>query len=246
MKKNKDNVDIYRRVLKYPPVAVSRKDGPMKIKHNVNGGSVVIEAPEHVTSEDFEKLYAAMYITQNGNGKITRSDIAKTVKIQLHVSSLRAITRCNDDFYIRDALQRVAKITITYDNHADKKYIVMHILNRAELDEKTGIIDLHIDQDFYNRCIEEPLSISIDTYCSLSPTAKNLYSFLISNSASTFLEDTLIERAVIQTPYHYKAQAILKKTLDELVVKHIIKAWKRYKKNGKWHIEIDRYSPQLV
>jgi len=243
--KNKNNslLDIYRRVLKYPPVATGRKDGPMKIRHDVDRGSIVIEAPEYVTSEDLEKLYVAMHITQNGNGKITRSDIAKTVKIQLHVSSLRAITRCNDDFYIRDALQRVAKITITYDNHADKKYIVMHILNRAELDEKTGIINLYLDSDFYNRCIEEPLSINIDTYCSLSPTAKNLYSFLISNSASVFLEDTLIERAVIQTQYRYNAQKILKKTLNELMLKHVIKAWRRFKKKKQWYIEIDRYSP---
>jgi len=245
MKKNKDNslVDIYRRVLKYPPVATKRKDGPMKIQHNVNGGSVIIEAPEYVTSEDLEKLYAAMYVCRD-KGRVVQSDTTKSVRLTMHVSTIRIVTNCNDDSYIHESLKRMAKLTITYTR--DKKYIVMHLVNRAEFDPATGILDLYIDQDFYNRCIEEPLSISIDTYCSLSPTAKNLYSFLASNSANVFLEDTLIERAVIQTPYHYKAQAILKKTLDELVVKHIIKAWKRYKKNGKWHIEIDRYSPQLV
>jgi len=212
----------------------------MKIKHIVNGGSVVIEAPEYVTSEDLEKLYAAMYVCRD-KGKVVQSDTMKSVRLTMHVSTIRIVTNCNDDSYIHEALKRLAKLTITYTR--DKKYVVMHLVNRAEFDPATGILDLYIDSDFYNRCINEPLSLALDIYCTLSPTGKNLYSFLISNSADTFLEDTLIERAVIQVQYRYNAQKILKKTLNELVSKHVIKAWERYKKNGQWYVEIDRYSP---
>ncbi len=59
------NVNIYRRLLKYPPFAVSRKGGAMTINHKLkNGKEIIATAPEYVTTEDAEKLYTLCYIAQ--------------------------------------------------------------------------------------------------------------------------------------------------------------------------------------
>ena len=239
--KDDKHIDVYRRVLKYPPVAAKRRPGPMKIQHILNdAGTVMVEAPEYVTSEDLEKLYAVMYVSRI-KGEVVYYEDVKSVKVRVHISSIRNICCAHDDKYIHDALQRVTKLTISFV--FGKKYVTMHLLNRVEFDPSIGIITAYIDYDFYKRCVYEPLRLSVDTYCTLSPIAKNLYSFLVSNTANIFHENTLIERAVIQTSRTDKAQAMLRKALNELVSCGVIASYHRTKSNGQWIITIARQRP---
>lgn len=228
-------VQIYRRILKYPPFLPKRKPGPMKILHHVDGGYYVSEAPEAVTTEDFEKFLVAMPVFR----LVSESDEGATVVF--HVSEVKKRTGAKDDKYIIDALIRLTKLTLRahFNNPKGKKTIATHIIHHAEIDPQ-GVITLILNRTFWEWCKAKGLKINTRIYSELRPATKNLYSFLIANPSSVFHEDTLIERAVIQASRKCDAQVMLRDALNELVEKGIIRGYNRYKSNGTWHIEVQR------
>lgn len=210
-------VEVYRRILKYPPFALKRRPGAMYIKHNLETGYIEAVAPEFVTVEDAEKMFACLL------GKVRHKD-EKTVTTLCHIADVRKIVNCNDDKYIEQALKRVASMTISM-HFESKKTIITHLIHRADLDYSTGIITLLWDSVFYDACKTKSLTMNLSLYSQLTPAAKNLYSFIISNSADEFTEGLLIERCVINASRRDKAQSMLKNALDTLVNMKVITSY---------------------
>lgn len=227
------DIDIYDHVLKYPPFAAKRRPGPMRIEHKLkNGNSVVAEATESITTEDAEKLFAAILVSR------VASESDEGATLICHIKDIRKVTNDNDDEHIVTALERLKKLTITAD-YGEHKLVTGFV---AEVTmHSSGLIVLVLTPSFWQYCRERRLSLNVDTYCSLPPVAKNLYSFIVSNSGDVFKEETLIERAVIEDQRKDNAQLALKRALNVLTDRHIIRGYRRVKKDKTWYVAIARH-----
>lgn len=238
------NVNIYRRLLKYPPFALSRgKVGAMIIKHKLkNGKEIIATAQEYVTVEDAEKLYTLCYIAQkNKNYNIINTEkFGKMAEITVFMWDIRKLTNCHDDNYINSALNRIAGIKIQYN--FSKRNSTTHIIYASNFNEDTGEINVLMDINMFKNFAEKSLTIDIEKYNSLPPVGKNLYGFIATNTSNIFKENTLIERTVIQAKRKNKAQDILRKAITELKNNNIIKNFKIEKKDGQRFIKIERQS----
>lgn len=214
-------VNIYRGVLKYPPFSVQKKHGSMRIVHHLSGGGEVIcEAIHAVTVNDAEKIFAAVFYSQNVvEGEM--GTLRGTVKMQ----DIRRITGCNDDAAILVALRRAAGLVITCKYEATKTMTVTHLIHKIVYRKDEGQVDVLFDTDFYNACREKGLMLDLETYCGLSPTAKNLYSFLTTNSGDKFRSKLLIERSCIFAKRHSNARKSLFRSLNELRDRGIINSF---------------------
>jgi hypothetical protein len=230
-------VDIYRRILKYPPFALKRKPGAMRIVHRVDGGNAEATAATYVTVEDAEKIFAALYFAKNiKNANLNGIEITAS---QCHISELRRLTNCNDDKFIEHCLQRARSLTLKYIFSNSKGFIVTGILHDARLDAE-GVLTILWNKDFFDACKTKALTLNLSVYSNLSPTAKNLYSFLIANNSPyPFSEDLLFERCGIVEGCKNNKQKALMRALKELVDRAIIAGYKVEKKDGKrmYHIQ---------
>lgn len=239
MKKKK--VDVYRRLLKYPPFAVSREAGAMKIVHKLkNGKEIIATALEYVTSADAEKLYALCYIAQKNKSYniIHTEKLGRMAEITAFLWDIRKLTNCNDDNYIFQAIDRITGIKINYNFF--KKMTITHIVHKAKFNPETGKINILMDWNMFRNFSKKALTINIENYANLSPAGKNLYGYIASNSACDLTEKLLIERTVIRSARYCESQRTLKRALLELKEKHIIKNFEIEKKSGERHIIIDR------
>lgn len=214
---SRKEIEIYRRILKYPPFLTRRTAGPMRLIHILDSGAEVIsESVEAVTVEDAEKLFAAIYFIQNSNSLQARHNgtEVETVAGRVHVRDITNLTNCHDDEYVRNSLERITKLSITYN--FDGKKVVTHIIHKVVVD-KEGNITLLFDKQFFDLCKQKYLTLDVALYCRFSPTTKNLYSYLCGNPAEKFLEGKLWERAGITAGQTRNKRIALKKALDELV-----------------------------
>ncbi len=238
------NVNIYLRLLKYPPFAVSRgKGGSMIIKHKLkNGKEIIATAPKIVTTEDAEKLYSFCHIAQkNKTYKIINAEkFGKMAEITASIWDIRKLTNCNDDNYIYKAMDKIAGVKIQYNFSKNKS--TTHIIHIVNFDQDIGEINVLMDLNMFKNFAEKSLTIDIEKYNFLPPVAKNLYGFVATNPSIIFRENTLIERAVIQAKRKNKAQDILKKAFIKLKEEKIIQDFKITKKDGQRFIKIERQS----
>ena len=235
-------VDIYRRLLKYPPFVVSRKAGAMTIKHKLKEGEITATCAEHVTTEDAEKLYALCYVVQkNKTYKIIKTDkFDEIAELTTNIWEIRKLTNCNDDMYIYKAIDKITGVKISYN--FGKKKSSTHIIHAVKFNQATGEINVLMPLQMFKNFQIKTLSINIEKYSKLSATAKNLYGYLSSNSGILFNENLLIERTTIQAKRKDNAQKFLKTALNELKKEFAIKDFKITKKDGERQIIIDKYS----
>ena len=242
-KKNK-TVDVYRRLLKYPPFAVSRKAGTMTIKHKLkHGGEITAACLEHVTTEDAEKLYALCYIVQKNKtyNIIQTEKFDKIAELTANIWDIRKIVNCNDDMYIYKAIDRIAGIKISYNFGKNKSST--HIIHAVKFNKATGEINVLMPLDMFRNFKTKALNIDIEKYSKVSATAKNIYGYISTNSGNIFNEDLIAERAVIQNNSNRKCemQRAIKRAFNELKKEHIIKDFQISKINGKRQIIIDKF-----
>lgn len=220
-------IEIYDRILKYPPFTVRRSEGPMRIEHQLeNGGKVIAESLETVTTEDAEKLFVAIFFIQtNGSAKDWKYNNIEVTAGEVNIRDIIRLTNCKDENYIHKSLKRIAKLSISW-NFPDGRQGVTHILHEVEYDPRTGNLTLLFNKHFFRLCLEKYLTLDVVLFCKLSPTAKNLYAYLCSNPAEKFHEETLFERAGIKTSEIRNKRISLRKTLNELVSHKYIFSYK--------------------
>ena len=250
----KDNkVNIYRRVLKYPPFSAGKKSGAMEIIHNTKKGKVIATAHEWITTEDAEKLYNIIYIAQtNKQVKIINIDddkLKNIIKININIKDIKKLTNNHNESKILDSIRRLKTLVITYQELIKNKLITekaISIIIEYDFDARTGILTLYLNKEFYEACENKNLAINLDIYNKLTATSKNLYSFLATNSGNIFTEDLLIERLVILNKRKCDNQTAIKKALLELKSEHIIKDFKIVKKDSKRLINIDKFNKKEI
>ncbi|MCL4546260.1 MAG: hypothetical protein M1576_00770 [Deltaproteobacteria bacterium] len=194
------NVNIYRRLLKYPPFAVSRKGGAMIISHKLkNGKEIIAIAPEYVTVEDAEKLYTVCYLAQRDETfKIINTEkFGKMAEITVFIWDIRKLTNCNDDGYIYKALDRITGIKIQYNFEKNKTSV--HIINAVKFNQKTGEINILMDLTMFKNFAGKSLTINIEKYNSLTPVAKNLYGWISHNKPVQYIQRKYANRACCHT-----------------------------------------------
>lgn len=240
--KTNNKVDIYRRLLKYPPFSVSRRAGAMTIKHTLKEGEITATCIEYVTSEDAEKLYALCYVAEkNKTYKIIKTEKFDAIaELTTNIWEIRKLTNCNDDMYIYKALDKITGIKISYN--FEKKKSSTHIIHAVKFNQATGEINVLMPLQMFKNFQIKSLSIDIEKYSKLTATAKNLYGYLATNSGEIFTENLLIERTTIQAKRKDNAQKLLKTALNELKAEHIIKDFKITKKDGERQIIVDKFN----
>ena len=246
-------VDLYRRILKYPPFATGKRTGYMNITHVTNHGKVVARAVEYVTSEDAEKLFCVIYFAQKNKTvkviPISDDEFGNVIRIDIQIKDIKKIINNHDEKSIINAINRLQSLDVTYFETAKGKVISqigIHPLLRYRFIMETGSLTLFLDPIFYESCKEKSLTIDLGKYSSLSPTGKNLYGYISSNSSNSFTENKLIERMVVSAKRKDKAQGMLKKALMELKENHIIKNFKIEKKDAVRLINIERQGRKII
>lgn len=208
-------IDIYRRILRYPPFLLRRQPGPMRIEYSLpNGGKVVTHCSEAITTEDGEKLFAVMYLASQYGVKEWACDGIEVVVSSFPIRELRQITNCHDDQYLITTLRKLRGLTITYI-FPDGQRAVLGIIHEVKWDHNT--ISVLLNQKFYELCTRKKLTISFSLYQRLSPTAKNLYLFLSSSPNSKLELNTLVQRIGIQCTRPDNIRTKLIRALRELV-----------------------------
>ena len=249
MIKKDDKVSIYRRILKYPPFAIGKKTGAMQIIHHTANGKVVARAVEYVTTEDAEKLFCIIYISQKNNTvktiSVSDKNFGNIIRIDVNIKDIKKIVNSHDERSILNSINRLQSLDITYFETSKNKIISeigIHPLLKYSFQAQTGILTLFLDKNFYNACNDKALQIDISKYSKLSATGKNLYGFIASNSGEIFTESLLIERAVVQASRKSEEQRAIKRALSKLKKEYIIKDFKIEKKDGQRQIIIEKYS----
>ena len=240
-KDNNANVKIYRRLLKYSPFALRRKDGVMKIIHHLKGNRrIEATSPEYVSVSDAEKLYTAIYIANktqnNGAGNISMDD--SQASFSIFIKDIKKACNINNENYIFEALQRVTQITITYYFPKIKK--VFHIINEVDFISETGVVKIKMPIETFKAFQEKAANIDIRKFIELKPVAKNLYGYIATNSCNMFRENLLIERTATGATRKDKAQSIIRESFAELKNRHIINNFQIVKKGGQRYISIDK------
>lgn len=238
-KNKKTTVEVYNKLLKYPPFASKRLVGTMKIVHNLAGGkSITTIAPEYVTTEDAEKLYILCFFAQKNKSYhiIETENFGKIVELSAEINDIRKMSNNNNDEHIINSLKRIKQITIHFEFKNKKRST--GVIHDIIYDPKTGKINVLMSVKMFNNFANKALTLDIANYAKMTPGTKNLYSFIISNSGDKFKEDLMIERAVIQAGRKDTAQRILKENLNELKENHIIIDFEITKKDRKRYINI--------
>ncbi len=236
-----NDVEIYRRFLKYPFGLPKRKGISHYVKHILNNGRIEYKAPDPIGTEDTEVLYTLFTLIQQGKTMITLSNTEKIPVTCVETTVQDIAKELNTHNYQRvlDSLRRLKGLSM-HCYYGKKKEVHINIIYRIEYFRDTGGIRILIAEEIYRALMNKTLTISYDTYIDLSPTAKNLYTYLTTNSGDTFKEDTMIERAVILASRKCDAQVKLREAVDDLKNNGIIRDYSRRKKDGTWYITIDR------
>lgn len=217
---NRDDLQIYRRLLKYSPFLLKRHEGPMKVEHTLENGAVVrAVAPQAVTVEDAEKLFTLIYLIQT-KGLPTTIMMHGNIKVIATTCNIKDIAKVlNTHNYpsIIDALGRVKELTLHFPILEKHQHLDTSLLHENIYDAKNGQIEILLNFNFYVSCINKGLHINLQRYLSLSPTTKNLYAYLCSNPSLKFKEELLFERTGINSGRTADKRASLKKGLNELV-----------------------------
>jgi len=239
-------VKVYRRLVKYPPWALKRRPGPMKIRHKLEGGYAEYTAPEYVTVEDGEVLYAVLYLSQHGQTTLETTVIQnfKVAAITTYDYMIMKVLNTHNRERVLDSLKKLRQLTISYNFNNGARFIT-GLVHSIKYNPASGKISILFPHELWQAFIEKTLSINYIEYLSLSPASKNLYSFLCSNTGDIFTEDLLIERSCIEASRKDKSQNILKSALQDLVARHIIKSFFIFRCETKVrYVLIDRYMPQ--
>ena len=224
--REKMELKIYRRLLKYSPFAPTRSSlgtGHKVIHRLKNGATITASAVDVVTVSDAEKLYSAIFC------KYSEERGEKYVTFKAKIRDIQKMTNCKDPEYIFNCIEKITKLSIVYDNFFKRK--VFHVVGDAEFERELGEIKIEMPIETYNSFLNKALTLNLKKFIELRPITKNLYGFITSNSSLEFREDLLIERTASASERKDKAQSILKKALVELKNNYIIQDFKIEKKN---------------
>lgn len=244
----KKEIDIYHRILRYCPFALTqkRKKGMDITKYLPGGGRIRITCFETANFEDADVLFAIAYLASlaavENAATVFEHEHVKTIRASFYIRDISLLIHSNDYHFIKNSIERLTSLTIFYSDK--KKSEPQRFLQHFHIDEEDKFTTVYLDYAFWEACLSHGLTINVERLLNLkSGAAKALYMIITANSGiDELLEKTLVERIGIEVKRKDRERRTLRRALDNLVEGHIIAGFS-FRKNaaGESMIKIVRY-----
>jgi len=217
--KQKKEIKIYNRQLKYPPVGVEPR---AKTAHKVKKGSAIMIAPHGITVYDEEKIFALLYLVQTGKAEMQIATVDENflvVKVATKLYNLAKVLNNYDYKNIIESLTKLEGMKLIYDIKDEKgknkgKAIATPVY-RIEMYQNQKLI-VYMDAKYYQACMEKPFFLNTE-YFSLKGHAKNVYKFLATNQKQKSVNiDTVAERCLFSKYPKYEQRRIIKEAIKKI------------------------------
>jgi len=219
MKKN--SIKIYNRQIKYPIVGAN----PVKTTaHKIGKGMAIMIAEKEVTVYDEEKIFALLYLIQNGKAEIvsTLFDDRPVVKIKTKLYRIKKLLKNNNYLNIIRAFTKLKGMTLIYDvvkKENEKKirgkFITSPVIALRAYEDEDFVV--YLDEKYYYYCIEKPIYLNTEYFAIKSPHAKNIYKFLLANQNQKRISiATIAERCLFSTQPKKEQRRIVKESLGKI------------------------------
>jgi len=219
MKKN--FFKIYNRQIKYP---IAGANPAKKTAHIVGKGTAVMIAEKEISVYDEEKIFALLYLMQNGKAEImpTLFDDRPVVKITTKLYRIKKILRNNNYLNIIESFTKLKGMTLIYDIEKKEngktikgKFITSPVIAIKAYEDEDFTV--YLDEKYYHYCIEKPIYLNAEYFDIKSPHAKNVYKFLLANQSQKKISiATIAERCLFSTQPKKEQRRIVRESLEKI------------------------------
>ena len=236
MKKN--FFKVYSRQVKYPIVGVTPAK---KTAHKIGKGMAIMVADENITVYDEEKLFALLYLVQNGKAEITVAGKIGNISVVKITTTMYCIARLLNNYNypnILKSLTRIQGMKIIYDVQKTEKgkkiqgkFIISPII--AIEPYQNGKITLYIEEKYYNFCLKNFILLNKEYFEIKGGYAKNISKFLLANRSQKKISINVVaERCFFSDQPKKEQRRIIKEALERINKTS-------FKKNATYIVEKD-------
>jgi len=221
MKQKKQEIKIYNRQLKYPPVGITPAT---KTAHKVKKGSAIMIATHEVTIYDEEKIFALLYLIQTGKAEMQIMTVDQNFLVVKIIASIYNIAKLLNNFRYTNIIESLAKcegmkliyeIAKEEDGKVVKGKAITTPIYRIEPYQDKKIV-VYMDLKYYQACMEKPFFLNVE-YFKLKGHAKNVYKFLAINQCQKSINiDTIAERCLFSSQPPKERKRIVKESLQKI------------------------------
>jgi hypothetical protein len=220
MKKN-NSIKIYNRQIKYP---IAGANPAKKTAHIVGKGTAIMIAEREITVSDEEKIFALLYLAQNGKAEIipTKFDDRPVVKIKTKLYRIKKILKNHNYLNIIESFARLKGMTLIYDVVKKEngkiikgKFITSPVIAIKAYEDEDFTV--YIDEKYYHFCMEKPIYLNTEYFDIKSLHAKNVYKFLVANQNQKRISiATIAERCLFSTQPKKEQRRIVRESLEKI------------------------------
>jgi len=215
----KQQIKIYNRQLKYPPVGVEPR---AKTAHKVKKGSAIMIATHGITVYDEEKIFALLYLLQTGKAEMQIMTVDQNFFVAKIITNMYNIAKTINNYNYKNIIESLTKIEgmkLIYDikdgKGKDKGKAITTPVYRIEIYQSQKLI-VYMDLQYYQACMEKPFFLNVE-YFSLKGYTKNIYKFLATNQKQKSVNiDTVAERCFFAKYPRYEQRRIIKEALQKI------------------------------
>jgi len=219
MKKN--SIKIYNRQIKYPIVGAN----PVKkTSHKVGKGIAIMIAEKEISVYDEEKVFALLYLAQNGEAEIMPSkfDDKQVIRIKTKLYRIKKVLKNNNYLNIIKAFTNLKGMTLIYDvvkkengKKIKGKFITSPVIAIKAYEDEDFVV--YLDEKYYKHCLKKPIYLNTEYFDIKSPHAKNIYKFLVANQNQKRISiATIAERCLFSHYPKYEQRRIIKEAIEKI------------------------------
>jgi len=216
-----NSIKIYNRQIKYP---IAGANPVKKTAHMVGKGTAIMIAEREISVHDEEKIFALLYLAQNGKAEIIPSkfDDRPVVKITTKLYRIKKILRNNNYLNIIESFAKIKGMTLIYDIEKKEngktikgKFITSPVIAIKMYEDEDFTV--YLDEKYYYCCLQKPIYLNAEYFDIKSPHAKNIYKFLIANQNQKRISlATIAERCLFSTQPKKEQRRIIKEALKKI------------------------------
>jgi len=217
----KQQIKVYNRQLKYPPVGVEPK---AKTAHKVKKGSAIMIAPHGITVYDEEKIFALLYLLQTGKAEMQVVTVDQNFLVAKITTNIYNIAKLLNNFEYTNIIESLSKcegMRLIYEivkkenGKVVKGKAITTPIYRIEPYQDKKIV-VYMDLKFYQACLEKPFFLNVE-YFKLKGHAKNVYKILATNQCQKSIDiDTIAERCLFSSQPPKERKRIVKESLQKI------------------------------
>jgi hypothetical protein len=218
----KDYFKIYHRQIKYPMVGIKPAK---KIAHIVGKGMAIMISDESITVYDEEKLFALLYLVQNGKAEITVAGKIGNISVVRITTTMYYIARLLNNYNypnILKSLMRIQGMKIIYDVQKTEKgkkiqgkFIISPII--AIEPYQNGKLTVYIEEKYYHFCLKNSILLNKEYFAIKGGHTKNIYKFLLANQSQKRISiATIAERCLFSNQPKKEQRRIVREALERI------------------------------